>query len=81
MINTPWRAKICVQQLFYFVILPIGGNLTDLAVSLKVRLEFYTYAHGTLMFDKDDECSPKNHERTHCVEVRTIGYNIKLQLG
>ena len=37
MINTPWHAKIEAQDLFYFIIVPIGGTLIDLAVSMKVR--------------------------------------------
>ena len=42
MINTPWYAKIDAQQLFYFVILYVGGTLIDLSVSMKARLEIYT---------------------------------------
>ena len=70
MINTSWNAtyKIDAQELFYFI-LPVGGNLIDLAVSMKARLKLHTDAHGTLMFDKSDKCSPKNHARTHRVEV------------
>ena len=37
MINTPWHAKIEAQELFYFIIVPVGGTLIDLAVSMKVR--------------------------------------------
>ena len=44
-------------------------DLIDLAVSMKARPELYTDAHGTLIFDNYDECSPKNHERTHSAEV------------
>ena len=82
MINTPWCAKIDGQELFYFKILPVGGTLIDPAVSLKTRLELYTDAHGTLIFDNYDECSPKNHERTEPIMRRwsTIGYNMKLQI-
>ena len=69
MINTPWHANIDAQGLFNFMILPVGGNLIDLAVSMKARLELYTNAHGILIFDNYDECSPKNHERTHRAEV------------
>ena len=69
MINTTWHAKIDAQELFYFVILPVGGTLIDLAVSMKARLELYTEAHGTLIFDNYEELSPKNHERTHRAEV------------
>ena len=69
MINTPWHAKIDAQELFYFMILPGGGTLIDPAVSLKTRLELYTDAHGTLIFDNYYGCSPKNHERTHRAEV------------
>ena len=69
MINTAWNAKINAQALFYFMILPVGRNLIDLAVSMKARLELYTDAHGTLIFDNYEKCSPKNHERTHHVEV------------
>ena len=71
-INTPWHADIDAQELFNFMILPVGGNLIDLAVSMKARLELYTNAHGILIFDNYDECSPKNHERTHRAGV---GYN------
>ena len=35
MINIPWHGKIEAQQLFYFVILPVGGTLIDLVVSMK----------------------------------------------
>ena len=45
-------------------------DLIDPAVSMTARLELYTDAHGTLIFDNYDECSPKNHERTHRGEVR-----------
>ena len=69
MINTAWNAKIDAQELFYFMILPVGGNSIDLAVSMKARLELYIDAHGTLIFDNYDKCSPKNNERTHSVEV------------
>ena len=52
MINTPWDAEMDVHQLFYFVILSVGGALIDLVVSMKARLLLYTDAHGTLIFDK-----------------------------
>ena len=74
MINTPWHAKINVYQLFYFVILSVGGTLIDLAVSMKARLELYTDGHGTFIFDKYEECSPTNHERTCRAEMGTIGW-------
>ena len=69
MINTPWCVKIEAHGLFYLMILPVGGTLIDLAVSMKARLELYTDAHGTLIFDNYDECSPKNHDITHRAEV------------
>ena len=69
MINTTWHAKIDAQELFYFMIFPVGGKLIDLAGAMKARLELYTDAHGALIFDNYDKCSPKNHERTHRVEV------------
>ena len=69
MINTPWHARIDAQELFYFMILPVGGSIIDLAVSMKARLELYTDAYGTLIFDNYDECSLKNHERTRRAEV------------
>ena len=69
MINTPWYAKIDAQELFYFMILPVGRTLIDLAVSMKARLELYTDALGTLIFDNYDECSPKNHQRAHRMAV------------
>ena len=69
MINTPWHAKINVQELFYFMILPVGVIFIDLAVSMKAWLELFAYAHGTLTFDNYVECSPKNHGRTHRTEV------------
>ena len=53
----------------YFMILPVGGTLIDLSVSMKAKLELYTDARGTLIFDNYDECSPNNHERTHRAEV------------
>ena len=80
MINTPWHAKIDAQQLFYFVILSVGGTLIDLSVSMKARLEIYIDAYRTLIFDKYEECFPKNHEKTSHAEMGTIGYNIKLQM-
>ena len=76
MINTPWHAKMDAHQLFYFVILSVGGTLIDAGVSMKARLYLYTDAHGTLIFDKYEECSSKNHDRTCHVEMGTIGYNI-----
>ena len=72
MINTPWHAKINAQELFYFMILPVGGTLIDLAVSMKTRLELYSDAHGTLIFDNYDECSPKNHARTHRADITIL---------
>ena len=69
MINTHWHAKINAQELFSFMMLPVGGTLIDLAVSMKARLDLYTNAHGTLIFGSYDECSPKNHERTHRAEM------------
>ena len=69
MVNTPWHAKIDAQVLCYFIILAVGGTLIDLAVSMKARLELYADAHGTLIFDKYDECSPKSHERTQRADV------------
>ena len=68
MINTPWHAKIEAQELFY-LISPVGGTVIELAVSMKARLNLYTDAHGTLIFDNYDECPPKSHERTHHAEV------------
>ena len=35
MINTPWHAKIDAQELFYFMILPVGWTLIDLVVSMN----------------------------------------------
>ena len=52
MINISWHAKIDAQQLFYFMSLPVGEALIDIAVLMKARLELYTDAHGTLIFDK-----------------------------
>ena len=82
MINTPWHAKIDAQELFYFMILPVGGTLIDPAVALKKRLELYTDAHGTLIFDNSDVCAPKNHETIEPIVQRwgTNGYNMKLQM-
>ena len=37
-IDTRWCAKIDAQQLYYFMILPVGGTLIDLAASMKARL-------------------------------------------
>ena len=45
---------------------------------MKARLELD--AHGTLIFDKYGECSPKNHERTRYMEVWTIVCSIKPQI-
>ena len=41
MINTHWHVKIDAQQLFYFMILPVGRILIDLAVSIKGTLQRY----------------------------------------
>ena len=71
MISTPWYAKLDAHQLFYFVILSVGGTLIDLAVSMKARFELYRDAHGTLIFDKYEECFPNNHERTCHAEMGT----------
>ena len=80
MINTPWHAKIEAQQLFYFMILPVGGTLIDLAVSMKTRLELYTDAHGTLIFDNYGDCSHKTVREPIVRRWGTIGYNMKLQM-
>ena len=61
--------KIDFQELFYFMVLPVGGTLIDLALSMKAMFEIYTNGHGTSIFDNYNECSPKNHERTHRAEV------------
>ena len=47
---------------------------------MKAMLELYTDAHESLIFNKYEECSPKNHERTCRAEVGTIGCNFKLQI-
>ena len=39
MIKTHWHAKIDAQQLFYFMILPVGRILIDLVVSIKGTLQ------------------------------------------
>ena len=39
MINTHWHAKIDAQQLFNFMILPVGRILIDLAVSITGTLQ------------------------------------------
>ena len=39
MINTHWHARIDAQQLLYFMILPVGRLLIDLAVSIKGTLQ------------------------------------------
>ena len=39
MINIDWHVKIDAQQLFYFMILPVGRILIDLAVSIKGTLQ------------------------------------------
>ena len=36
---------------------------------MKAWLKLYTDAYGTLIFDKYEECSPKNYERTRRTEV------------
>ena len=46
-------------ELFYFMILPVGGTLIDLALSMKARLEIYTNGHGTSICDNYNKCSPK----------------------
>ena len=56
--------QIDAQQLFYFMLLSVGGALSNLAVSMKAKLELNTDAHEILIFDEYEECSPKNHERT-----------------
>ena len=55
MINTDWHVKIDAQQLFYFMILPVGRILIDLAVSIKGTLQ---NAHRIFIFVKYEECSP-----------------------
>ena len=35
MINTPWHAKIDGQESIYFMVLPVGGTLIDLGVSMN----------------------------------------------
>ena len=80
MVNTTRHVKIDAKLFFYFMILPVGKTLIFLPVSVKAKLELYTDGHGTLIFDKYEECSPKNHERTRSTKVGTIGYNFKLQM-
>ena len=65
----PGMLKIDFQELFYFMIMPFGGTLIDLVLSMKARFEIYTNGHGTSICDNYNECSPKNHERTHRAEV------------
>ena len=55
MVNTDWHVKIDAQQLFYFMILPVGRILIDLAVSIKGTLKD---AHIIFIFVKYEECSP-----------------------
>ena len=67
------------QQLLYHVVWPIGGTPVDLAASMKARVEVYSDAHRTLVFDKYQEISPKDHERTRRAGVGTVDYNLNLQ--
>ena len=70
MINTHWHAKIDAQQLFNFMILPVGRILIDQAVSITGTLQ--RCPHNFYIF-KYEECSPKNHEITRRTEVGPIG--------
>ena len=75
MINTDWHVKIDAQQLFYFMILPVGRILIDLAVSIKGTLQrcpqnFYICQVRRML-------SP-DHESTHRTEVGPIGWNVKV---
>ena len=45
------------------MIAPVWATLIDIAVSMKARLDRYTKAYGTLIFDNYDECAPKNHAK------------------
>ena len=60
------------QQLLYHVVWPIGGTPVYLAASMKARVEVYSDAHRTLVFDKYQEISPKDHERTRRAGVGTV---------
>ena len=62
------------------MILPVLRIVIELAALMKGMLELGTDAHGTLIFDKYKEWSPKNHEGTCRAEVGTIGYNLTQQM-
>ena len=79
-IPSPWYAKIDAQQVFCFMILPVRGTRMNLAVSIKAKFELYADAQGTLVFDKYEEWSSKNHERTRHDETGSIDCKIKLRM-
>ena len=77
MINTHWHAKIDVQQLFNFMILPVGRILIDLAVSITGTLQ---RCPQIFIFVKYEECSlAKNYESTRRTEPRGEAHWLKYQ--
>ena len=80
MINIPWHVKIDAQDLFYFMILPVGETLIDLAVSMKLSLQLYTDAHGTLILTTTMNALPRTMREPIVWRWGTIGFNTKLQM-
>ena len=79
MINTPWHAKIDAQELFYFMILPVGGTLTDLAVSMNF-LNFTQMPMELWYLTTTMNALPRTMREPIVWRWGAIGYNMKLQM-
>ena len=80
MINTPWHVTIDTQELFFFMILPVGGTWSNWSIgSLKARLELYIAAHGTFdiwqlqwMLSQEPRENPSCGGGVHWLQHETI---------
>ena len=75
MINNHWHAKIDAQQLFNFMILPVGRILIDLAVSITGTLQRcpqnFNICQVRRMLSQEPWKYPSYRGGAHCLEVRS----------
>ncbi len=65
------------QQLLYHVTWPCGGDPSVLVASMKARLASLP-GECVLVFDRNDNVSPKDHERMRRAGVVSTNYNIPI---
>ena len=82
MLSRPRSLDIVIvdgQHLLYHYTWPCGGDPSVLVASMKARLASLP-GECVLVFDPNDNISPKDHERTRRAGVVSTNYNISIRI-